>query len=182
MIDLFVVGAMIVLLVRTWEKFNGHNARSRWLAIRTIFREEGDPYLTRWFLTPAIRGRGRWMIHVIHRSDADKAYHDHPWDLWSMVLWGSYKEHKYVEINGKWVSGSEIRKPWQSMHLIKDTTRHMINLMSPFVVTLVYHGPRKHESFSFYPFAMPDKKIPMEEWFAQRDHWAHEYQELGGSI
>ena len=53
--------------------------------------EEDDPYMLRWHVIP----RNRWMniyLHEFHRSDDDRALHDHPWDFVSLVLYGSYIE------------------------------------------------------------------------------------------
>jgi hypothetical protein len=52
---------------------------------------EGDPYLTRWFI---IRTRLIGIfLHRFHRSDEDRALHDHPWTFISIILWRGYWEH-----------------------------------------------------------------------------------------
>jgi len=57
-----------------------------------IIGEENNPYLARWFVIP----RNRWFniyLHHFHRSDDDRALHDHPWSNMSILLRGSYIEH-----------------------------------------------------------------------------------------
>ena len=52
---------------------------------------DGDPYLTRWHLFSS-----KWftvMLHKFHRSDEDRALHDHPWSFISIMLWRGYYEH-----------------------------------------------------------------------------------------
>lgn len=56
----------------------------------TITNAQGEPYLTRYKLFVT-----RWFgiyLHEIHRSDEDRALHDHPWDFTSIILWGGYFE------------------------------------------------------------------------------------------
>ena len=50
-----------------------------------------NPYLRRWWVIP----RNRWFnvyLHHIHRSDDDRALHDHPWLNCSILLDGAYAE------------------------------------------------------------------------------------------
>lgn len=56
-----------------------------------------DPYLDRWFIIK----KNRWFniyLHHFHRSDDDRALHDHPW-LFNMswVLKGGYSEIKFAD-------------------------------------------------------------------------------------
>lgn len=55
---------------------------------------QGEPYLTRYHLTPMTRW-GQLMLHVFHASDPGREPHDHPFDFVSLVLWGRYREHQY---------------------------------------------------------------------------------------
>lgn len=53
----------------------------------------GDVYLRRWHVIP----RNRWFniyLHNFKRSDDDRALHDHPWINMSILLRGSYIEHR----------------------------------------------------------------------------------------
>lgn len=56
-----------------------------------IVGTEHDPYLRRWWLIP----RNRFLnvyLHCFHRSDDDRALHDHPWWSLSLLLHGRYVE------------------------------------------------------------------------------------------
>jgi hypothetical protein len=54
------------------------------------------PYLRRWFVIP----RNRWFniyLHQFVRSDDDKALHDHPWINCSILIRGTYVEHRIAD-------------------------------------------------------------------------------------
>lgn len=56
-----------------------------------ITREDGTPYLRRWWIIP----RNPWFniyLHHIQGDDDDRALHDHPWPNVSVVLKGGYWE------------------------------------------------------------------------------------------
>jgi hypothetical protein len=66
-------------------------------------RKTDDPYLSRWILIGEGKGaRGLFprspvkiCLHRIHRSDAEKELHSHPWRLaLSLILAGSYREER----------------------------------------------------------------------------------------
>lgn len=55
-----------------------------------IKSKKGELHFRRWRLL-----KTRWFdvyIHGIYKADKDKHLHDHPWNIWTMVLWGSYLE------------------------------------------------------------------------------------------
>lgn len=61
-----------------------------------IVGPDGTPYLTRWYLVE--KSWFKIYLHKIHRSDADREMHCHPWKFVSFLLWGKgYFEH---EANG----------------------------------------------------------------------------------
>ena len=64
-----------------------------WPSLRPFVIGEPDkPYLKRWFVLP----RNRWCniyLHHFHRSDDDRALHDHPWASVSILLKGRDIEH-----------------------------------------------------------------------------------------
>lgn len=82
---------------------------------------DGGPqmYRFRFFELPAIkrigfRGR-RFAIHKILRPDnLIYGLHDHPWDFWSIVLWGSYTERFEVPAPG-FPDRYRIRSPLTAM-------------------------------------------------------------------
>jgi hypothetical protein len=52
-----------------------------------------NPYMLRWWVIP----RNRWLniyLHEVIRSDDDRALHDHPWANLSILVEGSYVEHR----------------------------------------------------------------------------------------
>lgn len=53
------------------------------------------PYLLRWWVIPRNRLFNVYL-HEFHRSDDDRALHDHPWWNVSVVLNGSYIEHRIL--------------------------------------------------------------------------------------
>jgi hypothetical protein len=52
---------------------------------------ELGPLLTRWFVYRS--NRVGVFVHLFHRSDNDRHFHDHPWDFCSLLLSGGYVEH-----------------------------------------------------------------------------------------
>lgn len=58
--------------------------------IKEIRSKEGELHFKRWRLikTP-------WFevyIHGIYMEDLDEHLHNHPWKIWTMILWGGYFE------------------------------------------------------------------------------------------
>jgi hypothetical protein len=68
----------------------------------------GDPYLIRWTFFDVFGYSLK--LHIILRSDDDRAPHDHPWDFLTLMLQGGYWEHTFSAVKGEtnrtWV------KPW----------------------------------------------------------------------
>lgn len=64
----------------------------------TIKAPDGSPYLTRWHLFGdhgGEWGRPGWYLHRFHRSDYDRALHNHPWEFCTVqVLRGGYIEER----------------------------------------------------------------------------------------
>jgi hypothetical protein len=56
---------------------------------KIIHRDDGSPYLIRWYLFRC--SRFQICLHHILLSDYD-CLHDHPWAFWSFILWGGYWE------------------------------------------------------------------------------------------
>ena len=77
-----------------------------------FFQNIGPDYLHRFRLIPMIVFRGeQWhpprnvFIHRFLRSDHDRALHDHPWESWSLLIWGDLVEFYYYasEHNREWL-------------------------------------------------------------------------------
>lgn len=85
-----------------------------------IFRRPPDfivggadhPYMRRWWVIPRNR-RFNIYLHNFLRSDDDRALHDHPWWNVSILLTGSYVEHRQdgsVRVRKAW-------RPWAPWRL-----------------------------------------------------------------
>ena len=88
-------------------------------------------YMRRWILN---LGLFTIRLHVFHRSDEDRALHDHPWWFVSLLLWGSYREHT--------VDGTT---PWRRVGSIafrRATHRHRVEIKpGSKCITFVISGP-----------------------------------------
>ena len=61
-----------------------------------VIGDQAHPYMLRWHLF-RWRHFPRIYIHKFLRSDDDRAPHDHPWWFVSILLWGSYVEHRWID-------------------------------------------------------------------------------------
>jgi hypothetical protein len=121
-----------------------------------------DPYLFRWFIIP----RNRWAniyLHKFMRGDDDRALHDHPWVNVSILLSGSYREHKPGGV-------IKLRKPWRPWAFWRlpmrfPTAAHRVELIEGRPVwTLFLTGP-KVRTWGFY---CPRGWIPWTEFVEDR--------------
>ncbi len=102
-----------------------------------------DPYMHRWYVIP----RNRWFniyLHQFHRSDDDRALHDHPWHSVSLMLEGGV-----IEV---WDDPDPAPKtiPWIDKGMItfrRAEFAHRIEVLPRFgkPVTLFITGPRIRE-------------------------------------
>lgn len=113
-----------------------------------------NPYLRRWYLTPwsglyrDVERKTWWQrlvsmlpgvyVHQFLRSDDDRALHDHPWPWATLLVHGSYTEHRIaaggVHHREVFDSGT-LRAHWPSY-------AHRIELHAGPCVTLFFTGPR----------------------------------------
>lgn len=123
---------------------------------RTMQRREpdfiiGDNYLRRWWIIP----RNRWLniyLHEFHRSDDDRALHDHPWASCSIILRGCYWEHLPRCPSAPARGSYRINRPAGSITWRRPSAAHRIELPpnahlnndAP-VITLFLTGPRIRE-------------------------------------
>ena len=105
---------------------------------------DGTPLLTRWILF-----RCYWFgvfFHTFHRSDHDRALHDHPWPFVTVILKnGYYEEHDQTDDGHKLteyqISGSILYRPALWRH------RVILDQGKP-SYSLVFVGPRiRHWGF-----------------------------------
>lgn len=117
--------ACLLNLLQWWSKF----------CLSYVIGGSDDPYMTRWFLIP----RNRFFniyLHRFHRSDDDRAMHDHPWWSISLLLSGACVEHD--------LNGFKAIKPGQ-IRIRSAEYRHRIELVGTEVWTLFLTGPRLRE-------------------------------------
>lgn len=109
--------------------------------IKEIKSKSGELHFKRWrlFATP-------WFdvnIHAIYKADQDKHMHNHPWNIWTMVLWGGYHEMYRKEKDG-----SITRKPRIILNMRYANTNqyHKIEQMiSKKCITLAIMSKRKSD-------------------------------------
>lgn len=97
-----------------------------------IIGPDHNPYMLRWHIL-RIRKLPRIYVHKFMRSDDDRALHDHPWWFCSILLRGTYLEHR--------PSGSTLRIA-PSVAFRKATDTHRIELLEDIKPwTLFITGP-----------------------------------------
>jgi len=96
------------------------------------------PLIIRFYLTPMTRW-GRLYLHILHRPDADRHVHDHPFDFWTFPL-ASYVEE--IGLKG----ATRVVKPWR-LHKRPAEYRHRIIsfLGRSRVFTLVWRKQSRRE-------------------------------------
>lgn len=101
------------------------------LPSRTISTND-SPYLTRWYLWPEgprdADDEGSDLpfavfLHKVHRGDAERDQHNHPWDLSvAIVLAGGYREER----------GTEVRTVLPgTVNIIRRDDFHRVDLLNP---------------------------------------------------
>jgi hypothetical protein len=61
-----------------------------WGGKRHVVAWPGSVFLVRWVLWHS--SRSRLFLHHFFRGDVESELHSHPWDFWSLILWGGYNE------------------------------------------------------------------------------------------
>lgn len=120
---------------------------------RAVISLEGSPYLTRYRLWP--RPRWSYYLHHILRSDRDRNLHDHPFDFYTVILWGGYWEHtghEYESLNhatGQMEKRLHVVRKWRGVgtvikHWAEDA--HRLELPPGRTAwTFFIRGPRRRE-------------------------------------
>ena len=124
----------------------------------TILDGEGQPYLLRWHLSRK-RDSGSWYLHRLIRPDADKAFHDHPWDFTTWVLSGGYCEIQFEY--GRRLSSDTLIRGERRFRPANHT--HRILAVHPDTWTLV-RTERRRQEWGFY-----DTDGNFTHWMAYSD-------------
>lgn len=114
--------------------------------IKEIKSKKGELHFQRYLLlkTP-------WFevyIHKIYKKDEDDHLHDHPWNIFTMILWGSYMEE--VLSKNKQTTFYRLRtfgncgyRSIKRFHKIQEVVK------GP-VTTLAIVGRRKHDPWGYW--------------------------------
>lgn len=121
------------------------------------------PYLIRWYVIP----RNRFFniyLHLFLRSDDDRALHDHPWANCSILLRGTYTEHRILAggiIERSVLQAGDIRVRWSGR------IAHRVELRGEPCWTLFLTGP----AYRVWGFHCPDQGwIPFTR-FTKKDEY-----------
>jgi hypothetical protein len=123
---------------------------------KVVIHLNGSPYMTRWFLTctPPTDARGvftetgtpGWYLHRIHRPDADRRLHNHPWKrATSWILRGGYIEIREGH------PGEHLRherRPGDRVGLAGQTFHRVASVFDP-CYTLFRSGPKHGRGWGF---------------------------------
>jgi hypothetical protein len=106
---------------------------------------KADPYLLRWWVVPRNRFFNLYL-HRVHRSDDDRALHDHPWLNMSYIVEGGYDE---ISFSGAWdqVGKVRTRRTAGDIKFRLPTDLHRLEVIQDEggqrpCVTLFFTGPR----------------------------------------
>lgn len=125
-----------------------------------IVKNQDGNYLSRWWVIP----RNKIFNIYLHRFDGDdddRALHDHPWLNLSIILKGSYIEHRILSggVNSakRYAAGAiKFRLPWAA---------HRISLVEKPTFTLFITGP----VVRIWGFHCPNGWRPWTEFISERD-------------
>ncbi len=137
---------------------------------RIITEDDGDAYLSRWYLLGDRDDTSRFPVnlylHRFHRSDADLELHSHPWS-WalSLILVGGYSEERR---EGSGVKRRSVLPG--SLNFLRGSTFHRVDLFEEDAWSLFLAGPRA-TSWAFWDRRL-DVEIPWDEfiWMNRQIH------------
>lgn len=104
---------------------------------RVITGAEDTPYLSKYLVAGGTHGGWHLHLHRFHRSDEDRALHNHPWPCASLILAGGYREER-VRDDGAIVTYE--RRPG-ALNFIGANTFHRIDLIDGECWTLFLNLP-----------------------------------------
>lgn len=163
------------------------------LPLRTITRDDGQPYLLRWYLCGEVGGLKyfedgqreprwwqkalRWLpciyVHRFVSSDLDPELHNHPWEAVSLIVSGGYVEERRLEsrnlfeiVGGARVTSKIVTRtfaPGAVNYLFADTF-HRVTLVESDCWTLIKLG-KKVQSWGFW-CPLTERFLPWREHVA----------------
>lgn len=126
----------------------------------TIKGFDGSDYITRTLL-PRL-GNARPILHRIHRADADRYPHNHPWrSALFRIVSGGYTEERLVD--GELVTAT--LRPGDTNRLAFDTF-HRVTAIEPETWTVGLIGDRMQD----WGFLVDGVLMPHAEYFERRGH------------
>ena len=120
-------------------------------------QSRGLPYLDRYFLAgwrPGVPDRMPALyLHHFLASDPSDEVHSHPWEAFSLLLVGGYRDHRCVGLGD--AEHTSCRDFWAGdVNHIQPTDRHRVELLTPDVWTLLVRGPLVQD-WTFSPACPP---------------------------
>lgn len=124
-----------------------------------------EPYLLRWHLLPR-NSIFNIYLHQFHRSDDDRAHHDHPYLFnASFLLKGRYLEHVIAKGGTDHIEGYSAG----NFKLRLGPSPHRIEILPNMpCVTLFFCGPRVR----VWQFHCPKRNVPWHQFVDDRDSGA----------
>jgi len=95
--------------MQTWAQVLMHSRKPDFII--------GDNYLHRWWVIPRNDYSNIYLHDILH-SDDDRAFHDHPWDNTSFLIYGSYIEHTPEGVFTR-RAGDVISRPATALHRLE---------------------------------------------------------------
>ena len=111
-------------------------------------------------------------IHEWHSDDDHRAYHDHPYWFWTLVLRGGYTD--VCPISQVYTGSKELSTDYPvhddltigSIRFRKAEYRHSVQFVKPNTITLLITGPAKRR----WGFWVDGKLIKRDKYFATMGH------------
>jgi len=129
---------------------------------REIVNCFGQKYLTRRYLFRSTRLS--IFLHTFHRSDEDRALHDHPWAFMTIPLWRGYWEHTPAD-PGQYAGPTKRTRKWPLCPAYRPARwRHRVELVDQkLAVTLFIHFRRVRD----WGYHMPGGWKQHEQWWRE---------------
>lgn len=88
------------------------------------------------------------FLHVIVMSDGSSV-HSHPWWADAYILWGRYRDSRQYKLTSGWSEMHAAEYGPGDWNFIDDRAYHTLTLLSRFVITLCWTGPKHGRGWYF---------------------------------